>query len=252
MSARAVHVNFPGQRGWKLAGILQPAAGAHRGDVLFAHCFTCTKEYKILSWLARELGVRGYRSLRFDFTGLGESEGEFSTTTLATDVEDVVAAARWLTRDGSASLSLIGHSLGGAAAILAAEHLPEARVVVTLATSVEAGRRIREELRQEGSGRIRIAGRWFTVAEQRLLDFERVSLQARVSAWDRALLVVAGTADGIVPLAETERLFAAAGAPKAFVALPEADHLFAGRRDQAPLLASIIDAWIQLNQGEAT
>ncbi|GAB4113921.1 MAG: hypothetical protein Kow001_15370 [Acidobacteriota bacterium] len=250
LSAHAVHVTFPGHDGLKLAGILQPASGLPRGAVLLIHCFTCSKEYKILSWLARELGVRGYRSLRFDFAGLGESEGDFSATTLSTDVADVLAAAHWLTQGESGPLTLIGHSLGGAAAILAAEHLPEVRSVVTLATSVDAGRRLSEKLRQDGTGRFEIAGKTYRLSERRLQELEKLSLQERISGWDRALLVVAGTADRIVPLSEVERLFASAPAPKAFVALPDADHLFAGRRSQAPRLASIIDAWIQLNEGD--
>jgi putative redox protein len=250
VSAHAVHVTFPGHAGLKLAGILQPAAGLQRGTVLLLHCFTCSKEYKILSWLARELAIRGYRSLRFDFAGLGESQGDFSGTTLSTDVDDVLAAARWLTRGGSGPLTFIGHSLGGAAAILAAEQLPDVRTVVALATSVDAGRRISEKLRQTGSGRLEIAGKTYPVSDRRLRDLEELSLQEKISGWDRALLVMAGTADRIVPLAEVERLFAAARAPKAFVAVPDADHLFAGRRSQAPRLAAIIDAWIQLNGGD--
>lgn len=252
-----VHVNFAGHGQLELAGILHPAHGPEQGAVILAHCFTCSKEFKIVAWLARELSARGYRCLRFDFAGLGESRGDFADTTLETDVDDLVAAARWLNADHPVPLSLVGHSMGGGAAILAARRLPEVKVVVTLATSAQVGGRIRQliepsgwdELERTGLTRVSVGGAEFPISVRFLRELDRISLPVELAGWGGAFLACYGTRDTVIPPEEAEALFAAAAAPKAWVALPGSGHLFAEHRKQALLLASIIDAWIQLNGG---
>lgn len=252
-----VRVDFPGHDGLRLSGILHPAVGPERGTVVLAHCFTCSKEFKILAWLSRELSARGYTCLRFDFAGLGESQGDFADTTLSTDVADLLAAAEWARSRHQGPLALVGHSMGGAAALLAARSLPSIRVVVTLATSAQVGNRIRrllttsalDELERTGVTRVRVGREEYPVSVGFLAELGRISLAEELAVWDGAYLSLYGDQDSVVPLAEAEALYAAAPQPKAWVTVPGADHLFGAQRGHAQVLASLIDAWIALNGG---
>jgi uncharacterized protein len=253
-------IAFQGQDGVKLAGIFQRPKEAARGAVVLSHCFTCNKDYKILVWLARELTARGHPVLRFDFAGLGESGGEPGAATLSTDTEDLLAAVAWLEREGMPTSGLVGHSMGGAASILAAARLPHLKAVAVLGATARVGSRMElllgeaelDELERNGSVTVAIGNRTYPITRSFLEDLERHSVVDTVSAWDKALLVIHGTDDRVVPMAEAERLFDAARHPKAFLSVPGGDHLLAGDRRQAPKIGQVVAAWIELNGGDAS
>ncbi len=255
LAKRPQRVRFQGHGGTELAGLFQPGRSPSRGTLILCHCFTCSKDFKTLAWLSRALAADGFCVLRFDFAGLGESEGDFRETTLSTDIEDLQAAIRWIELEERPPLAgLVGHSMGGAAAILAARQHPVPLPVAVLGTSCRVGDRIRRLLRPgdlhalelTGETSVSIHGRLYPVTVEFLRDLDRHDLREAVTSWDCPLLVVHGTADRIVPLEEGQRLFEAAAHPKSFLGVPEGDHLFVGRRSFAPAIAQVLAGWIGL------
>jgi uncharacterized protein len=252
-------VEFRGHKGVRLAGVLERTADTDPGAVVLSHCFTCNKDYKILVWLAKALLSRGYAVLRFDFAGLGDSGGELGATTLSTDTEDLLAAVAWLETEGLRTAALVGHSMGGAAAILASARLPDMKVVVVLGTTWRVGLRVQlllgeaelDELDRSGSVSVDIGNRTYPITRSFLEDLERHSVVETVSQWDKALLVIHGSDDRVIPISDAEKLFESARQPKAFLSVPGGDHLLARDRHQAPVLGRVIAGWIELNGGAA-
>lgn len=244
-------VTFPGSAG-TLSGNLQIPDGAPKGSVLLAHCFTCSKSLKVTRQLATGIEDGGYGVLRFDFTGLGESEGDFADTTVTTNVADLEYAATYLDGRGLGPCAMVGHSLGGAATLLAAGNLPQARAVVAVA-SPSGPEHVKHLFRERdidaalASGRatVSIAGREFEISASFFRDLERHATAERIARLERPLLVVHGTGDHVVPIEEGERIFQAAGQPKWFAAIPGADHLFA-RPEAAAHAARAIVAFLDL------
>ncbi len=225
-------VSFDGAGG-SLSGTLQIPARRPETAVVLAHCFTCSKSLKITRALATGIEDGGYAVLRFDFTGLGDSEGDFSETSVTTNVGDIAAAAAYLSDRGFEHLALVGHSLGGAATLLAAADVPGARAVVAVAAPFTADhvRRLFAEddvqrAREAGHITVRIAGRPFKISAAFFGDLERHCSPERIAELGRPLLVVHGTADSVVEIDEGERIFAAARQPRWFAAIPNGDHLF--------------------------
>lgn len=232
MGHRHEKVTFDGTSG-ALSGNLQIPDGEPRGGVVLSHCFTCSKSLKVTRQLATGIEDGGYAVLRYDFTGLGESEGEFAETTVTTNVGDIEAAARYMSRRGFGPCALVGHSLGGAATLLAAGNVDAVRAVVAVAApfTPEHVRHLFDEQDVEqalASGRVRVklAGRPFDIAAEFFRDLERHCSPDRIAALGRPLLVVHGTKDTLVEIAEGERIFAAAKQPRWFAAIPNADHFF--------------------------
>lgn len=226
------HLEFPGSTGTRLVGRLHVPEDRARGSVLMAHCFTCSKDLHTMTRLANGLAEAGYAVLRFDFTGLGESPGEFTQTTLAHDVRDLTAAASALIERGYGPCGLLGHSLGGAASLLAAARLHTVRSVVTLGSpsSPEHVRRLFDATDGDGpTVTLRLGGRRFEVARSFLDDLETHDLAEAVAGLARPLLVVHAVDDEVVDVSEGERLFAAARQPKGFHPLEGADHLLSDR-----------------------
>jgi alpha-beta hydrolase superfamily lysophospholipase len=255
MQGKTERVAIPGHTGLNLAGVLHsPEGSVVKGTLVFCHCFTCSKDYKLLVWLARELVQEGYCVLRFDFTGLGDSEGEFRDSTLSTDIQDLIEVVNWLESRGNKVVGLLGHSLGGTVAILGAGQISGVQPVVVLGTSHDPDRVTRlldeeswQALQDQGCVSVRVGGQELPFSQRFVQDLKVHSLKETVSLWDKALLIVHGTADRIVPLSSAEELFEAAKYPKALVSIPGADHLFVNDRSQAPNIATIIDQWVQLN-----
>jgi len=255
MQGKTERVAIPGHTGLNLAGVLHsPEGSVVKGTLVFCHCFTCSKDYKLLVWLARELVQEGYCVLRFDFTGLGDSEGEFRDSTLSTDIQDLIEVVNWLESRGNKVVGLLGHSLGGTVAILGAGQISGVQPVVVLGTSHDPDRVTRlldeeswQALQDKGCVSVRVGGQELPFSQRFVQDLKVHSLKETVSLWDKALLIVHGTADRIVPLSSAEELFEAAKYPKALVSIPGADHLFVNDRSQAPNIATIIDQWVQLN-----
>lgn len=243
-------ITFAGSTGAQLSGILHVPDGDARGSVLLAHCFTCSKDLHTVTRLARALADGGYAALRFDFTGLGESGGDFAATTVSHDVRDVVRAATALIERGYGPCALVGHSLGGAAALLAAHRLRTVRSVAVVGTPSTPGH-VRAllaadeaRIRAEGSAQVDIGGRPFPVAASFLDDLDTHDQRAAVADLGRPLLVVHAVDDEIVPVAEGERTFAAAAQPKGFMPLLHADHLVSSRA-AADTLAGVVLAWLE-------
>ena len=239
---------FAGHHGAHLAGRLDLPAGEPRATALFAHCFTCSKDFIASRRIAQRLAENGIAVLRFDFTGLGHSEGEFANETFSSNTDDLVAAASALRGRGMAPALLVGHSLGGAAVIAAAHRIPEAKAVATIGAPADPAHVVhqfegqREEIERTGEARVRLAGRDFTIRRAFLDDVAEATLDERLAALDRALLVLHAPRDATVGIENATRLFVAAKHPKSFLSLDDADHLLTRPAD-ADYAADAIAAW---------
>lgn len=248
MAVAEERITFTGGAGHELAGVLRTPDGEVRGGVLLAHCFTCSKDLHTLTRLSRALAREGWQVLRFDFTGIGESEGDFADKTVTRNVEDLVRAAAWLRERTRGPLCLFGHSLGGAAVLLAAHRIPGAGAVAVLnAPSTPSHLRtslgeIAEEAEREGEAVMTIAGREFPVSAGFLADLDRHEQERRVAELDVPLLVVHAVEDVVVDVGDGEDIFAAATQPKSFVPLLDTDHLVGDRR-RAQEMAQIVIDW---------
>jgi len=247
MSTRTVR--FPGAAGDTLAARLEePADGRPRATALFAHCFTCSKDLRAAVAITRELAAAGYAVLRFDFTGLGESEGDFADTAFTSNVDDLVAAAQWLESEHEAPKLLVGHSLGGAAVLCAAFAVPSVDAVVTLGAPADPAHVLKhvsekeEEIREKGKATVTLAGRPFTIRESFLRDLETAAFDDRLSELGAALLVMHSPVDAIVGIENARRIYDAARHPKSFVSLDTADHLLSDR-DDATYAARVLGVW---------
>jgi putative redox protein len=242
-------VIFHNNRGEAISARLDmPPDGKPLAVALFAHCFTCTKNLKAVVLINRALADEGIASLRFDFTGLGESEGEFAETNFSTNVADLVSAARYLEAHFQAPKLLIGHSLGGAAVIRAAEQIPSSVAVCTIAAPAEAAHLTRlfestkEEVERTGETEIKLAGRPFKITGQFLQDLERTRMRDSIANLQKALLIFHSPADEIVEIENAYQIFEAARHPKSFISLDDADHLLS-RREDPGYVGSVLAAW---------
>ena len=242
-------LTFKGATGAQLAGVLHRPDATPRGSVVLAHCFTCSKDLHISTRLARSLAAAGYVVLRFDFTGIGESEGDFADKTVTNNVRDLVAAAAALIQRGDGPCAMVGHSLGGAATLLAAQRTKTVRSVVVVgapASPRHVERLItdeRSEIRRHGTAMVAIGGRAFPISTAFLDDLATHDQAGQVATLDRPLLVVHAVDDDVVEIAEGERIFAAAAQPKGFMPLVGSDHLVTGRAAAGRLAAVIVD-WL--------
>lgn len=241
--------DFVGRNGHCLSGRLERPQSAPRGWAIFAHCFTCGKDSLAAVRVSRALAISGIGVMRFDFAGLGGSGGEFADATFASDVDDLVAASRALVDANMIPTILVGHSLGGAAAIAASRNIPSVRAVVTIGSPSDVGQVLRHfdkgalaRIEEEGEAELVLAGRTFMVRKSFVEDAVHQNLEARIAQLDKALLVLHAPEDVVVSIDNASRIFAAARQPKSFVALNGADHLLSGRSD-ADYAASLIAAW---------
>jgi putative redox protein len=241
-------VRFPGARGQQLAARIDRPAAEPRAWALFAHCFTCSKDLKGARWISRALAEQGIGVLRFDFTGIGESEGDFSDTDFSSNLDDLVAAAGFLRAAQRAPRILVGHSLGGSAVLAAAARIPEAVAVATLAAPSDPahlGRtllRLAPELERSGRAEVTLGGRSFLIRRELLDDLEAQRLDAAIARLGRALLILHSPTDDTVGIEHAARIYQAARHPKSFVSLDDADHLLSRERD-ARYAATVLAAW---------
>jgi alpha/beta superfamily hydrolase len=244
-------VTFPNATGHTLAARLEwpPEGVARRAVALFAHCFTCTKDLPSITRISRALAAEGIATLRFDFTGLGHSEGDFSHTNFSSNVADLVAAAEYLGGSIGPPTLLIGHSLGGAAAIAASARLSGIRGIVTLAAPSDPAHLADllsgqlDSVEADGSGPVTIGGQTYTLRRQLLHDLRAQDVLGILRDHFRgSLLVLHSPEDRTVDLSHAETLFAAAAQPKSFIALAGADHLLSRPADSA-YAAAVIAAW---------
>ena len=243
-------LRFQGPAGNDLAGHLDLPVGEPSAVALFAHCFTCGKDLKATARISRALARRGIATLRFDFTGLGESGGDHAASTFAANVEDLVAAADFLRRELMAPALLVGHSLGGAAVLAAAHRVPESVAVVTIGAPASTDH-LRELLvrraPQLAAGaetvEVDLGGRAVRVGRALLDDLASTRLDERIAELGRALLVMHSPVDLVVGIDHARRIFEAARHPKSFVALPEADHLLLRDPADSEYVAAVLCAW---------
>jgi uncharacterized OsmC-like protein/alpha/beta superfamily hydrolase len=240
---------FQGEGGVQLAASLDLPEGEPRAYALFAHCFTCGKDVLAAKRIAVALADKGIAVLRFDFTGLGSSEGDFANSTFSSNVADLVRAADHLREARKAPSILIGHSLGGAAILAAAGRIAEARAVVTIAAPSDPSHvtglfkdRI-EDIRKHGKADVSLAGRPFTIKSEFLDDIAEHGLMEHIAHLRKSLLVMHAPTDDTVGIDNATRIFVAARHPKSFVSLADADHLLSQRRDSS-YVAEVITAWV--------
>jgi putative redox protein len=247
---RSTRFNFPNSKGEQLAATLDMPLGPPMAYALFAHCFTCGKDNLAAKRIAEQLAIHGIATLRFDFTGLGSSEGEFANTHFSSNVDDLVAAADHLRKQHSAPAILIGHSLGGCAVLAASHRIAEARAVVTIAAPYDPSHvagLFKDQvaaIREQGAVNVRLAGRPFTIRREFLDDVAEKKLDACLADLRKALLVFHSPTDALVGIENASHIFGAAKHPKSFVSLAGADHLLSQKSD-ALYVANVIAAWAE-------
>jgi putative redox protein len=241
---------FPGASGAQLAARLDRPNGRIRAYALFAHCFACSKDIFAAARIAARLVDQGIAVLRFDFTGLGHSEGEFANTNFTSNVGDLVAAADYLRTAYKAPAILIGHSLGGAAVIAAAARIPEATAVATIAAPFDTAHASRNfsdaiaEIETKGEAEVQLGGRPFVIRKQFLDDISVQNQAERIAHLRKALIVFHAPLDEFVSIDNAAQIFLAAKHPRSFVSLDDADHLLTRRAD-ARYVADVIAAWAE-------
>ena len=257
MAHKTERITFPGAGGDQLVGRLGRPEGPIRAYALFAHCFTCSKDLKAAAWLSRTLMEKGIAVLRFDFTGLGESEGDFADSNFSSNIEDLVAAAEFLREKYQAPQILIGHSLGGAAVLAAAEQVPEALAIATIGAPSDT-QHLREgvlasavsEIQERGEAEVVLGGRSFRIKSKLLDDLGEDHVQGRLRKLDKALLILHSPVDEVVGVDHARRIYQAAPHPKSFVSLDDANHLLTRERD-ARYAANVLAAWVERYLPEA-
>ncbi|THD67374.1 OsmC family protein [Robertkochia marina] len=242
-------IRFKNREGHELSGRIDiPLNGKPHGYALFAHCFTCSKNFPAVKNISRGLTSRGFAVLRFDFTGLGNSEGDFSNTNFSGNINDLLDAAAMLEQRFKSPTLLIGHSLGGAAVLLAARALDSVKAVVTIGAPSHPSHVTHllkegiDRIKEKGSAQINIGGRDFIIRDQFLEDLEQVSDKEASKGFRRPLLIMHSPQDRIVEIANARKLYEAAHHPKSFVSLDGADHLLSDTQDSL-YAGDLIGSW---------
>jgi alpha-beta hydrolase superfamily lysophospholipase len=240
--------DFEGAKGYRLSGRIE-GPEAPRAWAIFAHCFTCGKDSLAATRTTRALSTRGVGVLRFDFAGLGASQGKFGDSTFAADVADLIAAGQAMTAAGKEPSLLIGHSLGGAASLMAAGMMPNIRAVVTIGAPYDLKHVLHqfdpaglEKIEADGEAEVHLAGRPFFVRKDLVDALREHDLRSHIADLKRPLLVMHAPGDRTVQVENAAHIFTTAKHPKSFVSLDDADHLLTQRRD-ADYVAELITAW---------
>lgn len=229
-------IKFEGALGETLSAKIDMPEGEHNSCALFAHCFTCSKNLKAVGHIAKSLNKKGIAVFRFDFTGLGDSEGNFEDTNFSSNVDDLIAAAEYMKREIGAPQLLIGHSLGGAAVIQAASKIESVRALATIAAPSDPKHvehhfeSKRSEIEEAGSAVIKLAGRPFRIKKQFLDDLESTKMDNYIKNLDRALMVMHAPLDDIVGIDNAAHIYKTAKHPKSFISLHESDHLLSDEK----------------------
>ncbi|MEM9989638.1 MAG: alpha/beta fold hydrolase, partial [Pseudomonadota bacterium] len=248
MAPRPLRLDFPGPSGATLSARLDMPMELPKAYALFAHCFTCSKDILAARAIAKALTEAGLAVLRFDFTGLGNSGGDFASTNFSMNLGDLKAAADYLREHYEAPSLLVGHSLGGAAVIAVAQDLPEVKAVATIAApsdvthvSAQFGDKL-DEIREQGEAEVSLGNRPFRIQKQFLDDMGKHDVTTAAATLKRALLILHSPTDNTVGISNATDIFVAAKHPKSFASLDNADHLLSRAKD-ATYAANVIAAW---------
>lgn len=244
-------LSFPNAQGQQLSARLDlPPDEEPVACAIFAHCFTCTKNLKAVNNISHALTQQGVAVLRFDFTGLGGSEGEFADTNFSTNVDDLVAAAEFLESEMEPPSILIGHSLGGAAVLCAAARIPAAKAVATIAAPADPAhvqkllQSSEQQIRETGEAQVLLSGRPFTIKKQFLDDLAQASADHAIANLKKALLVLHSPVDNVVGIENASQIYTAAKHPKSFLSLDQADHLLTDEADSR-YVGAMIATWAE-------
>ncbi len=243
-----VKASFNNQQGELLAGLLETPDSETKAYALFAHCFTCSKDIAVTSRITRALANKGIAVLRFDFTGLGNSDGDFANTNFSSNINDLIQAASYLEEKYAAPVMIIGHSLGGAAVLAAAQSIPSIKAVVTIGAPA-TGQHVehlfanaKDEIVNNDEALVDLAGRKFTIKKQFVDDINSYIDTSHISQLGMALLILHSPVDETVSIDEAAKIYSAAKHPKSFISLDKADHLLT-RREDSEYVASVISSW---------
>ncbi len=243
-------VTFTNKTGYQLSARLELPIDRHPiAYALFAHCFTCSKNIRAVRSISQCLTKRGIAVLRFDFAGLGDSEGDFSDTNFTSNIQDLIAAADYLTSNLEAPSILIGHSLGGAAVLAAAHEIPSVKAVVTIGAPSEPAhvehlvQSASEEIRTTGQAKVQIGMQSFNIKKQFLEDIKEQTLKEKINRLGRALLILHSPQDQVVTVDNAEKIYLAARHPKSFISLDGADHLLS-RKEDGHYVGEVIASWV--------
>ncbi len=246
---RNQRVAFAGAQGDELRALLSlPDEGAPAAYALFAHCFTCSKDLKAVVNISRALTHQGIGVLRFDFTGLGESEGDFADTTFSSNIQDLVAAAEYMGREFEAPAILVGHSLGGAAVLQATHLIDSARAVATIGAPFDPEHVTHlfedaiGEIQAEGEAEVTLGGRSFTLSREFVDDLATHKMERSIGTLGRPLMVFHSPVDRTVGIQNAALIYKAARHPKSFVSLDDADHLLLDESDSG-YVGTVLGAW---------
>lgn len=245
---RSEKITFEGAFGDQLSARVDQPDDEPRSYALFAHCFTCSKNLKVVSNLSKTLTKHGIGVFRFDFTGLGESEGDFADTNFSSNIEDLIAAAKHMESHYSAPAMLIGHSLGGAAVLQAASEIPKSKAVATIGAPANPehvkenfGAQL-DEIEEKGIATVTLAGRNFTIKKQFIDDLEANNMDDKIRNLNRALMIFHSPVDKVVGIDNAAHIYQKARHPKSFVSLDDADHLLTNQKDSI-YLGEVLAAW---------
>lgn len=239
---------FEGSQGHTLSARLDKPEGDIKYYALFAHCFTCTKDIFAAGRIAKTLTQHGIAVVRFDFTGLGNSEGDFANTNFSSNVEDLVKAANYMRDHMEPPSILIGHSLGGAAVLAAAKNIPEVKAVTTIGAPFDSKhvshhfKEKREEILEKGEAEVCLVGRPFKIKKQFIDDIENQNMHHDISNLNKALMIMHAPLDQTVGIENAAEIFKTAKHPKSYVSLDDADHLLS-RREDAEYAGHVIAMW---------
>lgn len=241
-------LSFIGSGGETLDASLDKPKGEPRAYALFAHCFTCTKDIFAASRISKTLQDNGIAVLRFDFTGLGTSEGDFANTNFSSNTVDLIKAADFMRAELKAPSIVIGHSLGGSAVLASASQIPEAKAIVTIGSPADVAHVAhhfesdREKIMEEGEAEVHLVGRPFKIKKQFIEDIEGTKIKDAVVNLKKALLIMHAPKDNTVGIENAAEIFGWAKHPKSYVSLDDADHIISRKQD-AEYAANVISAW---------
>lgn len=244
------NIEFSGSQGTNLsARIDEPDEGISKGAVLFAHCFTCSKNLRAVGHVSRTLTEHGMGVFRFDFTGLGESDGDFADTNFSSNIDDLKAASEYMEQEWAAPRMLIGHSLGGAAVLQASHQISSAEAIATIGAPCNPKHVThhlidkKDEIEKKGKARVKLAGRIFTIKKQFLDDLEGQKMDEIIGTLGNPLLIFHSPVDQTVGIDNAAHIYELAKHPKSFISLDDADHLLTNE-DDAKYVGSVAAAWV--------